>query len=130
MIKASAAVLTITETTAWEGLLYQKPVIAFGPLCYGFANGISTATTGATALYHRSRIEGIPADQEALLRLVAAVLNTAHPGQWHSPLSTPGVLEPANLELIAEAIYRELSELAPPQTPPSMARSQTHVLAR
>jgi hypothetical protein len=131
LIKASAAVLTITGTTAWEGLLYQKPVIAFGPLCYGFADGIFHCDDLAQLRFIIDRaLREYRPDQEALLRLVAAVLNTAHPGQWHSPLSTPGVLEPANLELIAEAIYRELSELAPPQTPPSMARSQTHVLAR
>src|SRR5205823_6797277 len=45
LIKASDAVFTITGTTGWEGLLYGKPVIAFGPLCYGFAEGRSEEHT-------------------------------------------------------------------------------------
>jgi hypothetical protein len=110
LIKASAAVLTITGTTAWEGLLYEKPVIAFGPLCYGFADGIFPCedVRQLRFLLDRALTEYEP-DREALLRLVAAVLGTAHVGQWHSPLSTPGVLEPQNLKRIAQAIHRELA---------------------
>lgn len=109
LIKASAAVLTITGTTAWEGLLYEKPVVAFGPLCYGFAEGIFKCEDVRQLRFILDRaLTGYQPDREALLRLVAAVLKTAHVGQWHSPLSTPGVLELPNLKLIAEAVYGEL----------------------
>jgi hypothetical protein len=118
LIKASAAVLTITGTTAWEGLLYDKPVIAFGPLCYGFADGVFKCgdIPQLRFILERALWDYRP-NREALLRLVAAVLKTAHVGQWHSPLSTPGVLEPRNLKMIAEAIHRELIERAAATVP-------------
>jgi hypothetical protein len=110
LIKACDAVFTITGTTGWEGLLYGKPVIAFGPLCYGFAEGIyKCPEIGQLRFLIKKALTEFRPDREALVRLVASVLKTAHEGQWHSPLSTPGVLEPSNLQLIARAIEAEMN---------------------
>ena len=40
LILESDAVLTITGSVAWEAILFEKPVIAFGPLCYRFYDQI------------------------------------------------------------------------------------------
>ncbi len=88
-------------------------MIAFGPLCYGFAEGIVRCDDISQLRFQiENAITNHRPNKEALLRLLAAVLNTAHIGQWHSPLSTPGVVEPKNLALIALALRKEMESPA------------------
>jgi hypothetical protein len=110
LIRDSDAILTIVGTTAWEGILYEKPVVAFGPLCYGFFD----------LLYHCKNIADLPLilseairafkpDRDLLLKFVWAMLGSAHEGLWDSPLRSPSVTDEHNISKLATAIVSELS---------------------
>jgi hypothetical protein len=114
LIQQSDAVLTITGSSAWEAILYEKPVIAFGPLCYGFFN----------LIYHCTNIAELPAvlsealrhyrpNHELLLKFVHSFLTSAYELEWADPIRSPQILERQNVERIASAILTEVTSLAP-----------------
>jgi Capsule polysaccharide biosynthesis protein len=110
IIQSSDAVLTIVGTTAWEGILYEKPVIAFGPLAYGFFDQIYSCVNISDLPWILSEaIRGFRPDHKLLLKFVWAVLETAHDGEWHDPVASPGILEQANINSIANAIVRDIA---------------------
>lgn len=105
LITSSDVVLTITGTTAWEAILYEKPVIAFGPLCYGYFD----------LIYHCRNIEDLPdllaealttfrPNRTLLLKFIWSILATAHTFEWGDGIRKPAILEPDNLDRIAAAI--------------------------
>jgi hypothetical protein len=108
IILNSDAVLTIVGTTAWEAILYEKPVIAFGPLCYRFFESIyecaDVTTLGAMLT---EAIRGFKPDRKALLRFIWAILKGAHDAEWHDPLISPHVLNQRNIDIIASAILKD-----------------------
>ncbi len=110
LIQQSDVVLTITGSTAWEGILYEKPVIAFGPLCYGFCD----------LIYHCDNISDLPAivleatqrfkpDHDLLLKFVWAFLASAYELEWDDSIRSATVFEQENLDKIAKAIVSEIS---------------------
>ena len=122
LIRDSDAILTIVGTTAWEGILYEKPVVAFGPLCYGFFD----------LLYHCKNIADLPLtlseairafkpDRNLLLKFVWAMLGSAHEGLWDSPLRSPSVTDGPNISKLAKAIISEISLAMPAQSAGPMA---------
>ncbi|HEX3685199.1 MAG TPA: hypothetical protein VHU83_21870 [Bryobacteraceae bacterium] len=109
IIQASDALLTIVGTTAWEGILYEKPVIAFGPLGYKFFDLLySCETISELPSILSNAIHGYKPNYDLLLKFIWAMLETAHQGEWHDPLATPAVLDPANIESIAKCIVGEI----------------------
>jgi hypothetical protein len=114
IIRNAEAVITIVGTTAWEGLLYEKPVVALGPLCYGFFD----------LLYNCPDIAGLPSilsmairtfrpNQGLLLKLIWAALEGSHAGVWGDPLSSPSISRPENIDKIAHAIVAEIDSKRP-----------------
>ena len=114
IIRNAEAVITIVGTTAWEGLLYEKPVIALGPLCYGFFD----------LLYNCPDIADLPAtlstaittfrpDRQLLLKLIWAAMEGSHDGVWGDPLSSPSISLPENIDKIARAILAEVDSKRP-----------------
>ena len=94
---------------AWEAILSQKPVIAFGPLCYDFCDRIFRCT----------EVEELPAllpqvlkrfkpDHGLVLRLVDALLDSAHEGEWNVPLRLPSAGSPEDYRRVARAIAQEV----------------------
>lgn len=110
VIEQSDAVLTITGSSAWEAILYEKPVIAFGPLCYGFGDLIYRCNniTDLPAIL-RSAIHGFKPDRNQMLRLVWSLLASAHELEWGDPVRSPQIGEPANVEKVTDAIITEIS---------------------
>lgn len=109
IIQGSDAVLTIVGTTAWEGILYEKPVVAFGPLAYGFYDllyGCRDINDLPSVL--AEAIRGYRPNLNLLLKFIWAMLETAHQGEWHDPLATPAVLETTNVDSIARSIVTEI----------------------
>lgn len=114
LIRQSAAVLTITGSSAWEAILYEKPVIAFGPLYYGFS-GLTyscEALTDLPATLSRA-LHGFAPDHERLLKFVVAFLATAHSLQWGDPIRQPEIMKKDNVDKVADAIVYELRSQAP-----------------
>lgn len=107
LIKASAAVITLTSTVGYEALLLKKPVLLYGHVFYGFHTGVK------------------PIENPAKLRpLIEHVL--ANPPEWDDEydqdficayyLSTlPGTLNllqgPSEARAHAADIYRELKNV-------------------
>src|SRR5579875_288305 len=110
LICRAAAVLTITGSSAWEAILYEKPVIAFGPLYYGFSKLVYVCDSPANlpnllakAVYHH-----VP-DHHDLLKFVAAFLSTAHYLDWGDPIRQPQITDTKNTGKIADTIAAEFS---------------------
>jgi hypothetical protein len=110
LIQQSNAVLTITGSAAWEAILYEKPAIAFGPLCYGFYDLVyhcgDVADLPATLREARQRFRP---DHELLLKFVWAFLDSAYELEWGDPIRSPSLLEDENIDRTADAIFAEIS---------------------
>jgi Capsule polysaccharide biosynthesis protein len=110
LIQASDAVLTITGSSAWEAILYEKPVVAFGPLCYEFYDLIYKCGNVADLPEVLSEaIKRFVPRHELLLKLVSALLESAHELEWADPVRQPRVAEKRNCERVADAIVAELA---------------------
>ncbi|HXT73033.1 MAG TPA: hypothetical protein VN785_04195 [Candidatus Angelobacter sp.] len=113
VIQQSDAVLTITGSGAWEGILYERPVIAFGPLCYGFGDLVYRCNTIAELpAILRKALQANKPDHSQMLRLVWSLLTMAHEAEWGDPIRQPQICEEANVEKVADAIVSELSSRA------------------
>lgn len=112
LIRAADAVLTITGSSAWEAILYEKPVIAFGPLYYDFYPLIYQCETFTKlpGILSQALTRFTP-DHELLLKLVWALLESAHELEWADPIRQPAVTARHNCERIADAIAAEVSSL-------------------
>lgn len=109
IIQSSDAVLTIVGTTAWEGILYEKPVVAFGPLAYSFFDLLyNCGNVSDLPSILSEAVRGFRPDRDLLLKFVSATLESAHHGEWHDPLATPSVMEQANINGIAKCIASEI----------------------
>jgi len=110
LIQRSDAVLTITGSCAWEGILYEKPVIAFGPLCYGFGDLVYRCNNLAELpAILRKALHAHKPDHGQMLRLVWSLLASAHEAEWGDPIRQPRICEKANINKVAGAIVSELS---------------------
>jgi hypothetical protein len=108
IIQNSEVVLTIVGTTAWEGILYERPVVAFGPLAYrSFDLLYNCPNASDLPSVLAEAIRGFRPNHNLLLKFIWATLESAHHGEWHDPLATPSVLDPDNVEKIAGAIISE-----------------------
>lgn len=110
LIRTSDVVFTITGSTAWEAILYEKPVIAFGPLCYGFCDLMYCCQNIAELPAILSNaLERFTPNRDLLLKFVWAFLESAYELQWGDPVRQPQVTERRNCDRIADAIAAELS---------------------
>src|ERR1700730_142449 len=117
LIQDSDAVLTIVGTTAWESILYEKPVVAFGPLCYGFFDLLYHCKDIADLpLILSEAIRGFKPNRDLLLKFTWALLESAHEGLWDSSLRSPRVTEGENISKRSQAIVSEI---------PAMMRTQS-----
>ena len=108
LILSSDVNLTISGTTAWESILYEKPVIALGPLCYGYFDLVYQCknVTELPDLIAEA-IRNFRPNRTLLLKFIWSFLDTAHTFRWGDAIGDPGVLESENLEKIGNAILFE-----------------------
>ena len=110
LIQASDLIFTITGTVAWEAAIYEKPVIAFGPLCYGFYEQIARcADLSGLAVQIRELLARYKPNRESLLRLIDSFFKTAHEVQWNDALLMPSILTAENIAGAARALAREIA---------------------
>jgi len=107
LIRDAAAVAVITGTVGWEALLFGKPVVTFGDVFYNECPLTHRAALVAKDRWHEvfhSAIFEHEHDEESLLELVAAIRASSRPGFLKNPNTFPAVLEPENVERIADAL--------------------------
>jgi hypothetical protein len=105
LIVSSDVNLTISGTTAWESILYEKPVIAFGPLCYGYFDLLYQCKNVTELPYLITEaIRTFKPDRTLLAKFIWSFLVTAHTFQWGDSISNPSVVDRENVERIARAI--------------------------
>jgi len=107
LIRGAAAVAVITGTVGWEGLLFGKPVVTFGDVFYNECSLTYRAGLVAKDAWHevfRKAIFEHEHDEEELLELVAAIRGSSRPGFLKNPNTFPAVMDPENVERIADAL--------------------------
>lgn len=110
LIKRSHAVVTITGSSAWEATLHEKPVIALGPLCYGFCDLIYRCRDIANlSMYVDKALNRYLPNHDLLLKFVWSFLETAYEFQWGDPIRMPHICNPSNVRKAAQAIISEKS---------------------
>jgi len=121
IVPRAEAILTITGTAGWEGLMFGRPVVLFGHSFYEeFEEGVIRVNQpqDLPSILRNVRDRQIP--QEALLAYMAAVLSKTRRGFLIEPRvysdQTTMILSRENLEDIAQVI---LEHLAPFQNPVS-----------
>jgi hypothetical protein len=117
LIKRSSAVCVISSTVGWEAILYEKPVITLGEVCYNAFDLVKRvqAMDDAPAAIRWAIDEHRP-DHDLLVKYVAALMNGTYEGDvYHHPgATTSPSLEPENIARIAAAVAGELELKAEP----------------
>ena len=107
IIKKAKLVITLSSTVGWEAFLYGVPVLQFGGAFYSRFKGIYLFQNYANL---KSQIKEIiknhRADEEEILRAVAALSAGTTPGYLNDPNLDPAVLEEENLKNIADTIQK------------------------
>jgi hypothetical protein len=107
LIRGAAAVAVITGTVGWEGLLFGKPVVTFGDVFYNECALTHRAALVAKDQWHKTFRRAIfehEHDEELLLEFVAAIRESSRPGFLKNPNTFPAVMDPENVERIADAL--------------------------
>lgn len=107
LMREASAIVVITGTMGWEGLLLGKPVVTFGDVFYNVVptvlRGGQVPKDGWHALLARA-VGGGTVDMAPVHALIVAIDETSHSGFMKNPNTFPAVLEPANVRAIADAI--------------------------
>ncbi len=116
LIKHAEAVAVITGTMGWEAALFEKPVLTFGNVFFNVLPqvrylGATPKTEWGNAI--REAIGQHQPDLEALLCFVEALLQTTSSGFMANPTTFPRAADPANLDLLTNAVAERLRELTP-----------------
>ncbi len=108
LIRKSDVILTIAGSSAWEAILYEKPVIAFGPLCYGFCELVHRCENMAELpRILLEALERFTPKHDLLVKFVWAFLESAHELEWGDPIRQPQITQRRNCDRIADAIVAE-----------------------
>jgi Capsule polysaccharide biosynthesis protein len=122
LIQQSDAVVTITGSSAWEAILYEKPVISLGPLCYGFTDFVYPCGSTAELPHVLSKaLHRVQPSRNLLLKFVWSFLDSAYRLDWGDPIRFPTVVAPTNVRRIAAAICYEISARSTSRVPAKVA---------
>jgi capsule polysaccharide export protein KpsC/LpsZ len=85
LIQGSRGLVVINSTAGFEGLLYQKPVVALGRGWY-LGHGVTRDVPNLVELRHAlAEALAHPPDRELVLRFVAAAWNASIPAKYLDP---------------------------------------------
>lgn len=111
IINACSAVCVISSTVGWEALLYEKPVITIGDVCYNsfdLVTRVHSMEDMPQAI--RAAVDDFRPDHDLLVKYVAATLNGTYEGDvFHPPGDADSAsLAPANIRQVTDAVAGEL----------------------
>lgn len=107
LIRGAEAVITVTGTMGWEALLCGVPTVVLGDVFYlscGLARVCRDLYQLPNVIHHALTNE--ERDDEGLLRYLAAIYEGSFPGWLAVPHVRPAVMEPENIERVAEGLDR------------------------
>jgi hypothetical protein len=111
MIRSAGAIVVITGTVGWEGLLFDKPVITFGDVFFNLVpnvyRGFEQPKDAWFAMFDRALHHHTP-DPDAVLAMISALQQVGLPGFIGNPTSFPEVLEPENVANLTDALAHHL----------------------
>jgi len=112
LTRNSAGIITINSTVGWEGMLYQKPVIAFGTCFYDISGMIwKVRDMYELPAIIRTALKEKLVDKEKLLRFVNAVTKSDYPGNFnfYYQYAKKSMVD-ENISQMADGIYKELNK--------------------
>ncbi len=109
LIRRAALNIVITSTVGWEALLYERPVVVLGNVFYN-DSGLTYRVTDMTSLSDvvQQAMGNEVFDREKLLKFIAAIYWGSYPGVFDVPHQNPSVMQPDNVERLAEGMYLDL----------------------
>lgn len=111
LIQRSSAVCVISSTVGWEALLYEKPVITLGDVCYNSFDLVRRVRAWEDVPRAiADAVGGFRPDHDLLLKYVAATLNGTYVGDvFHPPgAAASDSLSAANIARVADVVASEL----------------------
>lgn len=90
LVRGADAVATINGTMGLEAILYERPVITFGPAFYNMYDQVYRVSdiTRLPAIVQEA-VTGFRPDREMLLKFITACLEGSYPGEVIYPSGTP-----------------------------------------
>lgn len=112
LITNSSAIVTITGTVGWEGILLQKPVITFGNVFYNIFDQVQKVENiEELPAIIKKRIDTV-VDLDQTLTFVSSVLASSFPGLGMIPADCQNrSLEPNNIKLLVDGLEKHLAYL-------------------
>jgi hypothetical protein len=111
LIREASVIAVITGTVGWEGLLFDKPVVTFGDVFFNLVPQVYRAGRAHKDDWFRIFDDAASRhrpDPDVVLCLVSAIFQAAYPGFMGNPSSFPEALEPENIEMLTDALAREV----------------------
>lgn len=112
LVTHASAIAVITGTMGWEGVLFRKPVVTFGNVFYNALSFVHRASEVPKDRWYelfRRAIFDHAHDEDELLAFVWALYSTSFEAEMHGPSTIPRVLEPSNVDRLADAIETVLA---------------------
>lgn len=107
LMRNAAAIAVITGSMGWEGLLFAKPVVAFGQVYYNTCPLVHRAwqvPKDSWGEVFRRAIHDYRHDEDVLLAFVGAILDTTLPGFLKNATVFPKALSDENVTALADAV--------------------------
>ena len=119
VVQQARLIVTITGSAAWEGCIYEKPVVVLGNVPYGFVAGVRTCQAMADLPRAIQDALASAPDADDVRAMAAALLMSAHHGSIDDPVRRPVIMESENVERIAGGVVADIERatlgLARPQ---------------
>ncbi|MEM7437188.1 MAG: hypothetical protein AAF436_18680 [Myxococcota bacterium] len=106
LVQGAAGVVTITSRMGWEGILAEKPVFTFGETfynCFPLVTRLGTHPKDHWPRVIADTLETFEPNSELLLKYIAALQASLFPGFKGNAQTFPQVMEPANIQKLADA---------------------------
>jgi len=109
LIKQSSLVITITGTSGWEAIMFQKPVIIFGDIFYDVFDCVKKIEKIRDLPTTIKELLGKKIKYEETLACLTALIRSTYPGFIRLPGDCNGLsLKEENIKLLVDGIYASL----------------------
>lgn len=121
LLRHCSGVVAISSTMGWEGILLEKPVFTFGETFYNafpLVIQLGKLPKDGWGDAIRKRLSDYEPDRELLLTYITALQESLYEGFKANPRALPQVMNPANLDLLADALEDTVVSIAGKRSAP------------